>query len=116
MMRTLIAMISFLVTVPCCHAACEAPVAGLTIRWAAAVCGARNETDDYDAPHVTACTNALLLSNKMTSSRLEVCSLNKKYKLELCKNAAKFGAEESVQVCMRSNASIPRVVSNGIGG
>jgi hypothetical protein len=116
MMRTLIAMISLLVTVPFCHAACEKAVAGDTIRWAALVCELRNETDDLEAAQVQTCLNALIVKDKIPTSPAEICSLNKKYKLELCKNAVKYGSEKSAQACVRSKVNIRKEVMNGFGG
>src|SRR3989442_721854 len=78
-------------------AACPKPVAGPTMNWAGVVCEGRNETDDFFSPSVQGCLKSLVAKDRIPSAPAEVCSLNTKYKLDLCEGMVKLQAKKSTQ-------------------
>lgn len=112
-MRAAFALMGFVTTA---QAACPPEVAGPTMNWALAVCEQRNATDDPLNPAVLACQKQLISQDRIPPSPRQNCPLNTKYKTIVCKSQVEHGRYASSQACMRSAESIPRAVSQGIGG
>lgn len=86
------------------------------MNWAGVVCESRHETDDFFGPDVQHCLKALVKIDRIPSAPAEKCSLNIKYKTEICRSRVGYGRDKSISACVRSVESIPREVSHGIGG
>lgn len=97
-------------------AACPKSVAGPTMNWAGVVCEWRSGTDDFFNSDVQRCLKKLNSKDKIPSAPAEVCSLNAKYKTEICKSIATGDPTKSIRSCIQSLETIPREVSSGIGG
>jgi len=98
------------------HTACRENVAGPTLNWAGMVCELRNETDDFENPNVQACLRKLITQDAIPKGQPEICSLNVKYKTEICRNRVALKKDISVSACVRSVKTIPNQISQGIGG
>jgi hypothetical protein len=98
------------------QAACKANVAGPTVNWAVVVCELRHETDDFAHPGVQACLKTLVKRDAIPSAPAEICRLNAKYKTELCRFRAAAIKDMSVAACISSVDTVPKEVSQGIGG
>ena len=98
-------------TTPCQYEEnCGCRVPGITIRWKAAACMARNQTDDFEHVGVQAC---LAQPDRPRVRPLGACAQNVYWKREVC--AATRPAAE-VESCVRDPAFIPRIVARGAGG
>lgn len=97
-------------------AECPEYLAGQTFDWATAVCEVKNETDDYLSPSVQACVKQLVARDKIGKTPFQDCRLNALYKRELCSYYVKLGSEKTVSNCVKSKASIPEDIKQGIGG
>jgi hypothetical protein len=98
------------------QAACKENVAGPTVNWAVFVCGLRHETDDFAHPGVQACLKTLIKRDAVPSAPAEICRLNTKYKTELCRFRAEAVKDMPAATCIRSVETVPKEVSQGIGG
>lgn len=93
-------------------ASCPAGVAGPTMNWAQTVCEWRAGTDVLDE-NVSACMTLLKKQDRIGPSPAEICSVNQRYKTELCRGWVKDGTEKSLPVCLGSTENIPHEVSAG---
>ncbi|MEJ1936923.1 hypothetical protein WDZ92_42570 [Nostoc sp. NIES-2111] len=112
-MRAGIFLVGFVTTA---QAACPPEHAGSTMNWALEVCKHRSATDDALSPAVVACQKQLIAKDRIPPSPQQNCPLNAKYKASVCKALVQHGRYASHQACMQSVESIPRGVSQGIGG
>ena len=94
------------------EALCPAGVDGPTMNWAQSVCEWRVGTDVLDE-NVSACMTVLAKRDHIPPSPAEVCSVNRRYKTELCRGWIKDGTEKSLPRCLGSTESIPHGVSAG---
>ena len=94
------------------NASCPAGVAGPTMNWAAYICEMRVGTDVLDET-VSACMTTVAKRDHVPSAPAEMCSVNRRYKTELCRERVADGIEKSLRVCLRSTESIPPEVSAG---
>jgi hypothetical protein len=82
------------------------------MNWAQSVCEWRVGTDILDEA-VSACMTSLAKRDHIQPAPAEMCSVNRRYKAELCKAWVKDGVEKSLDVCLGSTESIPHGVSAG---
>ena len=97
-------------------AGCAASIAGPTMNWAGSLCEWRAETDDTFSPAVQVCLKRLAARDHIRDAPAEMCTLNRRYKTDICRTQVKQGLEKSVPACLRSVQNIPTEVRNGIGG
>ncbi|MFL6626102.1 MAG: hypothetical protein ACJ8G1_06625 [Vitreoscilla sp.] len=90
----------------------NAEVAGPTMNWAQSICEWRIGTDVLD-DNVSACVKTLAKRDHIRPAPAEMCSVNRRYKTELCRAWIKDGTEKSLRVCLGSTESIPEEVSAG---
>jgi hypothetical protein len=108
---------TFLVCWPQAEAAgCPTAIAGPTMNWVVSVCEARVETDDFANPAVQACVKQLSAENHVKGDPYENCHVNRKLKAELCSAWVKLGLEKNLQACVKSSETVPKDVSQGLGG
>ena len=86
------------------------------MNWAGVLCELRHETDDLFSPDVQQCLNGLVKTDHIPSVPAADCSLNIKYKTEICRSRVRYGRDKSISACVQSAESIPRQVSHGAGG
>lgn len=95
---------------------CPKAIAGPTMNWVGSVCEARVETDDFINPDVQACIKGLATQHHVKGDPYEDCPTNKRLKAELCAYWVKLGAEKNLEACVKSPNTVPREVSEGVGG
>lgn len=86
---------------------CEVP--GITARWQAAYCMAKNSTDDYENDGVTAC---LLEENKTRLIFKDACEANAYWKKKICFT---FNDDKKGELCFKNPKNIPNIVKFGVG-
>ena len=82
------------------------------MNWAQSICDWRIGTDVLDE-NVSACMTTLAKRDRIQPAPAEMCSVNRRYKTELCRAWVRDGTEKSLRVCLGSTESIPREVSAG---
>jgi len=97
------------------QAACAPHVAGPTVNWAVAVCQSRISTDDFAHPDVQKCLQRLIRDDALKGKNRELCSVNTKYKEEICRAYLAEPRGMTIQVCVKSTETIPKSVSQGVG-
>lgn len=93
-------------------AACPPGVAGPTMSWAQTVCEWRAGTDVLDEK-VSACMTVLAKRDHVPPAPAQMCSVNRSYKTEICRDWVKDGTEKSLSACLGSTDNIPHEVSTG---
>jgi hypothetical protein len=85
-------------------------VPGISARWQAAYCMAKNETDDYENDGVTEC---IIQEEKAQPKFQTGCDENAYWKKKLCILVTK--GKQELEDCFTDKKLIPSIVKNGVG-
>jgi len=90
---------------------CDCPAPGVTLRWKAAYCMAKANTDDFENEAVQQC---LATPDPDAVRGQPACSQNAYWKTETCR-AARTSKKEA-DACAKDRKFIPAIVAKGAGG
>ena len=89
---------------------CGCAVPGITARWRAAYCMAREQTDDFEQAGVQRC---LTRAEPAAIRKATACEQNAYWKREICRLTR---GDAAVDLCVRDPEFVPRIVARGAGG